>query len=116
MTTVVTHARVAHADIEAQAETVLATLADATAATLYAFAEGLKDGAASRFSLPIYYLASNRERNEPPDGLTLITMRSALRDASRDSAFIDRLEHAKAPFWIAVRIALVAIAEEQATA
>jgi hypothetical protein len=54
--------------VEQQAQMVLATLADANAATLFAFAEGLKhvDGPASRFHLPIYHLASNRERSEPP--------------------------------------------------
>jgi hypothetical protein len=54
--------------VEQQAQMVLATLANANAATRFAFAEGLKhvDGPASRFHLPIYYLASNRERSEPP--------------------------------------------------
>jgi hypothetical protein len=101
--------------IEDQAARILATLADASAATLHAFAEGLKDGPASRFSLPVYYLASNRERHEPPDRLTVSTMRSALRDSSRDTAFIDRLANAKAPFWIVVRDALVALQAECVT-
>jgi hypothetical protein len=73
--------------VEEQASKVLATLDDANAATLFAFAEGLgrEHGPASRFHLPVYYLAGNRERGESADGLTLLTMRSAIRDASRDS-------------------------------
>jgi hypothetical protein len=100
--------------VEEQAPRVLAALDGTNAATLHAFAEGLgrANGPASRFRLAVYYLAGNRERGEPPDGLTLLTMRSAIRDASRDSAFIDGLKHAKAPFWVAVHDALVAIREE----
>jgi hypothetical protein len=103
--------------VEEQAQMVLATLADTNAPTLHTFAEALNraDGPASRFSLAIYYLAGNRERGEPSDGLTLLTMRSALRDCAtwgKRGAFIARLEHAKAPFWVAVHDALVTISEE----
>ena len=92
---------------------VMAALDDTSAATLYGFAEALKhaNGPASRFSLAVYYLASDRERGEPASGLTLLVMRSALRDSSRDSAFVDRLEDAGSSFWKAVRDALVAIHE-----
>jgi hypothetical protein len=78
------------------------------------FAAGLEDapGPASRFSLAIYYAAGNRERGEPPDGLTLLVMRSALRKSSSDGAFIDKLAGARSPFWVAVHDALVAISEE----
>ena len=100
--------------LKEQALMVLATLAQTNAATLYALAEGLRqaDGPASRFAVPIYYLAGNRERGELPDGLAEITMRSALRNATCDSAFVDQLDHADSPFWRAVRDALVAIDEE----
>jgi hypothetical protein len=70
------------------------------------------DGPASHFALPIYYLATKRERGDPLDGLTLLVMRSALRQLSRDSAFIDKLENAQTPFWLAVPEALVALQAE----
>jgi hypothetical protein len=56
------------------------------------------------------------EAGQPASGLTEITMRWALRTTSRDRAFVARLEHARAPFWVAVHDALVAIdAEMHAT-
>ena len=55
-------------------------------------------------------LAGDVEEGRPPaSGLAAITIRSALRASSCDSAFVARLEHAKAPFWQAVREALVAL-------
>jgi hypothetical protein len=105
-------------NIEQQAELVLATLADASAATLYGFAAGLEhvDGPSSHFHLPVYYLATNRERGEPPDGLTMLTMRSALRAATwKHGEFIEQLENAQSPFWQAVRAALVVLSAECVT-
>lgn len=103
--------------IEEQAQKVLATLADANAVTLLAFSEGLRhvDGSSARFALAVHYLAGNRERREPADRLTVLVMRSALRDASRDAAFIDKLAGARSPFWVAVREALVALQAECVT-
>jgi hypothetical protein len=100
--------------VDEQAVRILGTLDGASAATLHGFAEGLKyvDGPASHFALPIYYLATNRKRGDPPDGLTLLVMRSALRQLSRDSAFIDKLENAQTPFWLAVRDPLMALQAE----
>lgn len=96
-----------------QAEIVLATLANTSAGTLYAFAEGVvqADPPASRFSLATFYAATCRERGEPPDALARLEMRSAIRDCAtrKDDAFIDRLEGARSPFWQAVRDALVAL-------
>jgi hypothetical protein len=98
---------------------VLATLDGASAATLYGFAAALEDvdAPASYFRTPIFYLASNRERSEPPDGVTMLTMRSALRDSARwkEGAFIETLENAQTPFWLAVREALVALQAECVT-
>jgi hypothetical protein len=55
---------------EEQAQKVLATLADTSAATLFAFAEGLTNEPASHFSLAINYLAGKREPGEQPHRLT----------------------------------------------
>ena len=65
-----------------------------------------------RFRLPVFYLAGNKERGEPPDRLTLSVMKSALRDCATHGDFVDRLEGAESEFWIAVRTTLVTIAEE----
>lgn len=81
------------------AQKVLATLADTSAATLFAFAEGLTNEPASHFSLAINYLAGNREPGEQPDRLTEATMRSALRNSVtwKDDEFIDQLGDARRP-------------------
>jgi hypothetical protein len=84
---------------EEHAQKVLATLADTSAATLFAFAEGLTNEPASHFSLAINYLAGNREPGEQPDRLTEATMRSALRNSVtwKDDEFIDQLGNARRP-------------------
>jgi hypothetical protein len=102
-------------ELEELAERILATLDSAATETLFAFAEGLAqaDGPVRTFHLPIYYVASNREAGIEGGFLPRGSMCVALKPGPiRRDALTARLEGAETPFWVAVRDALVELAED----
>jgi hypothetical protein len=90
---------------------VLATLGDAPASLLRAFAAGLRfaDGQISSFATPIGYLADDLEDGAAPDRLTLLAMRHTLRRAALDGLLVGKLADAEQPFWRSVGDALATI-------
>lgn len=94
---------------------ILATLDDAGPELLAALSGALEqaENPAFYFALPIRYLTTNREAGEPADRLTTNTLRSVLRTATawHYGAFVEELEQAEAPFWVAVRDAIEELRE-----
>jgi len=102
--------------LEEQAVAVLASLDGASPEALRMLAAALdvaEWGGAGHLYGPIHYLSGNRARGEPPDWLTVLAAKSALRMLALQphGAFMSRLEGAETAFWRSVRGAILALNE-----
>ncbi len=102
-------------EVDALSDDILETLDGFSPDALRALASGLRMAEAPlhAFGPAVRYLADNRERGEPPDGLTLLSTSSALRRASFRP--VPQLAGAEDPFWRAIADALEVMAEDTLT-
>ena len=98
------------------ADDIFDTLDGFSPDALRALASGLRmaEEPLHAFGPAVRYLADNRERGEWPDGLTRLSMCSALRRASFQP-IPPQLAGASDPFWRAVADALEVMAEDRLT-
>lgn len=98
------------------ADDIFATLDGFSPDALRALASGLRmaEEPLHAFGPAVRYLADNRERGEWPDGLTRLSMCSALRQASFQPV-PPQLAGASDPLWQAVAGALEVMAEDRLT-